>query len=554
MRKRIFSGMCVAALIAVAVSAVLLSWMDYRLLYDQMKTATRNEAGYVVAAVEGAGTGYLSRLAPVTGARITYVDQDGTVLYDSAEPASQMENHADREEIMAAARTGYGDASRLSDTMRTKTYYYAVRLSDGTIIRVSNATRSVLDVFLHSVPLLILIIVLALLSAVVLARRMAKKIVRPINDLDLEHPLENQGVYDELAPFLSRIARQNSQIHEQLEAQQRQRREFAAITANMREGLIVLDPNAVILSANRSARKLLNIPDEPCEGKSVFAYCRSRQFLPAVEKVLDGQSADTVLELPDRALRLLANPSESADGAKGALLLLVDVTESHSAEQMRREFSANVSHELKTPLTSISGYAELMMNGMVRQEDVAPFAGRIYHEANRLIALVQDIIKLSRLDEGVGLPDKQPVELLELAQGAAAQLEEAAAQRSVTVSVQGEKTTVTGIAPLLQEMLYNLTENAVRYNKPGGRVTVTVGQKEGKPFFSVADTGIGIPKADQERVFERFYRVDSGRSKQSGGTGLGLSIVKHAARCHGAAIDLKSEEGKGTTITVTFPQ
>ena len=365
--------------------------------------------------------------------------------------------------------------------------------------------------------------------------------------------MNNGEAYDELAPFLSRINKQKQQIRLEQAAQRRQRADLDSITANMREGLVVLDGSASVLSLNRSARRLLHLEEQDCVGKSIFGYCRSKQFIPAVESVLAGESVDTVMELQGRALRLLASPSQGADGTKGAILLLMDVTETYSAEQMRREFSANVSHELKTPLTSISGYAELMMNGMVKSEDIVPFAQRIHQEATRLIALVQDIIRLSRLDEGSEDLTKEPVDLLPLAKAAAEHLAALADDRKVTLTVEGESVTVEGVKPLLEEMLFNLCENAVRYNKPDGSVIVTVGQEKGKAFFSVKDTGIGIPEADRERVFERFYRVDSGRSKQSGGTGLGLSIVKHAAQCHGAAIDLDSRVGEGTTITVRFP-
>ena len=553
MRKRIFSGMCLVAVLAVVLSALLFSWMSYQQLFDQMRTITRDEAGYVVAAIEGSGTDALEKLGPVNAARITYVGQDGTVLYDSEEQPESMENHLEREEVQEALKLGFGDANRSSDTMQEQTYYYAIRMDDGTVVRVSNTTGSVLALFLHSVPLLVVIVIITILVAVVLARRAARNIVQPINDLDLDNPMNNGEAYDELAPFLSRIDKQKQQIRLEQAAQRRQRADLDSITANMREGLVVLDGSASVLSLNRSARRLLHLEEQDCVGKSIFGYCRSKQFIPAVESVLAGESVDTVMELQGRALRLLASPSQGADGTKGAILLLMDVTETYSAEQMRREFSANVSHELKTPLTSISGYAELMMNGMVKSEDIVPFAQRIHQEATRLIALVQDIIRLSRLDEGSEDLTKEPVDLLPLAKAAAEHLAALADDRKVTLTVEGESVTVEGVKPLLEEMLFNLCENAVRYNKPDGSVIVTVGQEKGKAFFSVKDTGIGIPEADRERVFERFYRVDSGRSKQSGGTGLGLSIVKHAAQCHGAAIDLDSRVGKGTTITVRFP-
>lgn len=553
MKKRIFVGMCSTAVIAVLLSTILLSYISYQQLYEQMKRATRNEAGYVVAAVEGAGTDYLDSLAPVTGARITRVDTDGTVLYDSAEPPEQMENHGDRKEIQEALKAGFGDAARLSDTMRDQTYYYAMRIEDGTVIRVSNTIDSVFSLFLNSIPLMVVTVLVAVVVAIFLARRQTKKILQPINALNLEHPLENTQIYDEIVPFLTRIEKQNHQLHEQIEAQRRQQEELTAITENMREGLVVIDQNAAVLSMNKSARRMLHVEENEFTGTSVYAYCRSKEFIGLIERVLDGEGGDAVIQWQERALRMVVSPAEAMDGAKGATLLLMDITETYSAEQMRREFSANVSHELKTPLTSISGYAELMMNGMVKQEDVAPFAKRIYDEANRLIALVQDIIKLSRLDEGTETLEMRPVNLLSLAHTVSDHLQALAEERHVTIQVDGEAQEVNGVPPLLEEMMFNLCENAVRYNKPDGHVTVTVGKRHGKAFFEVADTGIGIPEADHDRVFERFYRVDPGRSKQSGGTGLGLSIVKHAAACHHAEIYLESKVGEGTRITVQFP-
>ena len=552
MKKRIFAGMCTTAILAVVLSAILLSVVCYQRLYSQMMTATKNEAGYVLAAVEGAGIDYLDNLVPVTNARITWIAADGTVLYDSAGPEAEMENHGDRLEVRSALQYGSGQDERLSSTLGEKTYYYALRMDDGTVVRVSNTIGSVYTILLGAVPMTVVVVALAVVLAVFLSRRQTEHILKPLNSMDLEEPASHPEAYDELAPFFVRIAGQNKKIREQMEVPQRQQRELASITANMREGLVVLDGSAAILAINRSARAILGAVEENCTGQSVFAYCRDRQFLAAVEKALSGESADGVVELRGRTYRLITSPPEQVE-ARGAILLLVDVTESYSAEQLRREFSANVSHELKTPLTSISGYAELLQSGMVKQEDVVPFARRIYSEANRLIALVQDIIKLSRLDEGGGEDKMEPVKLLTLAGTVADRLQELAEERRVIVWVEGEERIVQGVPALLDEMVYNLCENAVRYNRTGGSVTITVGAREGKTFLSVADTGIGIPEGDRERVFERFYRVDSGRSKQSGGTGLGLSIVKHAARCHGARIDLSSREGEGTVITVSFP-
>ncbi|MCI8594427.1 MAG: PAS domain S-box protein [Oscillospiraceae bacterium] len=553
MRRRIFGGMCGTALLAVLLSAVLFSLACYQRLYEQMKQDTRKEAGYIIAVVEDSGSGWMERLAPVTDARLTHIAADGSVLYDSEGAAGQFENHAGRAEVRAALSGGVGESARLSGTLGEQTYYYAVRLSDGTVLRVSNTIGSVYAILLGGVPLLVLIVLAAVLTAAVLAGRQAQRIVQPINALDLEEPAANLGAYDELSPLLGRMAAQNGQIKNQMEALHRQQEELAAITANMREGLVVLSAGAKVLSMNRSAREILGAGAESVTGHSIFAYCRTREFLEVAERALAGQSGSTEIEKEGRTYRLMASPVEEGGGEGGCILLLVDITEGHSAERLRREFSANVSHELKTPLTSISGYAELLCNGMVKQEDVPRFAERIYQEANRLIALVQDIIKLSQLDEGAAELEKEPVELLALAERVAERLGDSAAERQVTVTVTGKRRTVQGVPALLDELLYNLCENAVRYNRPGGKVTVTVDERGGRTEVTVADTGVGIPENDRERVFERFYRVDAGRSKGSGGTGLGLSIVKHAAQCHGAAVSLQSAEGEGTTVTVTFP-
>lgn len=543
--------MCTITVIAVVLSALLLSIVSYRRLYSQMTAGTRNEAGYVAAAVEAAGEDYLARLAPTGGVRVSWIAADGRVLYDSAEAPERMGNHAGRTEVRQALVSGIGEDARLSGTLGKKTYYYALRLEDGTVIRLANTIDSVYATLLQSAVPTVAAVIAVVLAAAYLSRRQTGRILKPLDSLDLEDPAANETAYDELAPILRRMAGQNRKIREQMEVLQRQQDELASITANMREGLIVLDGSAGVLSLNRSARALLAAGEEDCLGKSVFGYCRDRTFLTAVERALAGESADGVLQLHGRTFRLIASPAER--GAGGAILLLIDVTESYSAEQLRREFSANVSHELKTPLTSISGYAELIQNGMVRPEDVPAFAGRIYQEANRLIALVQDIIKISRLDEGAEELSFQPVELLPLARSAALRLQRQAEERQVTLTVEGKGCTVQGAAGLLDEMIYNLVENAVRYNRPGGFVKVTAEERQGCGVLTVEDSGIGIPEADRERVFERFYRVDPGRSKQSGGTGLGLSIVKHAAQRHGAEVTLRSTEGEGTAVTVTFP-
>ncbi len=477
--------------------------------------------------------------------RLTWVAADGTVLFDTQVDPSAMEDHADREEIREALETGRGSSTRISQTLTQRTLYEAVRLDDGSVLRISSSQVSAWALILDVFQPVLLIAVAAIVLSALLARRMAKRIVEPLNKLDLEQPLNNT-VYEEISPLLQRIHQQHMQISGQLETLQRKTDEFVQITGSLKEGLMVLDREGTVLSINPTAAALF-AAGEDCVGKNFFFLDGSPKLRKALNDALDKGQGITREQRGDREYQFDLSRIESDGTVIGAVILAFDITESSNAERLRREFSANVSHELKTPLQSIMGSAELLETGLAKQEDVPRFINNIRKEASRLVSLIEDIIRLSQLDEGVDLP-MEDVELLELAQEVSAAMADRAGQKNVSLQVCGESFTVSGVRRLLYEILYNLCDNAIKYNVPGGKVCITV--KE--PALCVEDTGIGIPPEHQSRVFERFYRVDKSHSRASGGTGLGLSIVKHAAACHNAQLKLDSEPGKGTKICVIF--
>ena len=476
---------------------------------------------------------------------------DGTVLYDNTADPASMENHADRVEIQEAMRGSRGTSVRESATLSEKTIYAARRLSDGSVIRLAGAQRTVAVLLLSMIQPLLIILALSLLLAAVLASRLSKGMIQPILNLDLEHP-EQCETYDELSPLLTRIRRQNDTIQRQMETLRQRQQEFTALTENMSEGFLLLDQRGHVLSYNSGALRLLGAAP-PREEANVLTLDRGENFRQTVETALAGTRCQEHLERSGRQVQLLADPVFRGEQVAGAVLVLVDVTEREQGEQMRREFTANVSHELKTPLTAISGMAEIIKNGMVKPEDVAGFAADIYKECQRLITLVEDVIHLSRLDEGGAGLEKEPVELLGLCRKAVQRLEPLAQSGQVTIKTEGTPCTLPGIPGILEEIVYNLCDNAIKYNRPGGSVTVTVTPTKAGTELAVSDTGIGIPPEDQQRVFERFYRVDKSHSKEIGGTGLGLSIVKHGAMLHDARVELESTLGQGTTVRVIFP-
>ena len=550
MTAKLFRTSMAVAVSVMVLSIALFMGMLYQYFSDQMMTELESETWLVSRGVELDGMDYLNGLH--TTSRVTWVAADGTVLYDNEADASTMENHADREEIREALTSETGTAQRFSSTLSEQTLYVTQRLSDGTVIRLASAQKTVGLLLISMIQPILIILVLSLLLSAVLASRLSKGLIKPILSLDLEHP-EDCETYDELTPLLSRLKRQNDTIQQQMNLLKQRQTEFAALTDNMSEGFLLLDRQGHVLSHNSGALRLLGV-EEPEGEVNVLVLNREEPFRQAVDEALSGKRSQQMLHLNGRYCKLLANPVLADGKPAGAVLVLLDVTEQEQRDELRREFTANVSHELKTPLTSISGIAEIMQSGMVKPEDIQSFAGDIYQEAQRLIALVEDIIRLSRLDEGAESLEREPVNLLSIAQDVARRLDSAAQKAGVTLKVMGLSVEVRGIPSVLDEMVYNLCDNAIKYNHPGGTVNVTVAPTDdGSAEVTVEDTGIGIPVEDQSRVFERFYRVDTSHSKEIGGTGLGLSIVKHGASLHGAQIHMDSQVGRGTSVQLLFP-
>ena len=549
MTKRIFQAVCLVAAMVLVLSTGVLLALFYDNYVGRAEQSLRTEAAFVAQGLNTGGEDYLLGLTD-RSRRITLVDQDGTVRYDNTADAGQMENHLEREEIQEALSTGSGQSRRVSETLSQETFYYAILLENGMVLRLAATQSSVWALLLTVLQPAAMVVIAALVLGAILAHRAAKAIVAPINSLDLDQP-EDAKAYEELSPLLSRIARQKRTIDAQLHRARRQQEQFRLITENMSEGLLVVDSQTNLLSCNSAALRLLGAEKQP-ENPSVLALNHAEAFRTVIRDALAGRHGEGRLEVGGRSLQLLANPAGQEGEAAGAVILVMDTTEREQREALRREFSANVSHELKTPLTSISGFAELMKSGVVAQKDVMDFSQSIYDEAQRLIHMVEDIIRLSELDETELHRETGPIDLCDFCRREVERMRPEADRRGVTLSLQGEAATVQGNAQILGELVYNLLDNAIKYNKPQGSVTVTV--TPGKRVrLRVEDTGIGIPKESQSRVFERFYRVDKSHSDDVSGTGLGLSIVKHAAQFHRARVELQSTEGKGTAITVTFP-
>lgn len=538
-----------ALVLAVGLAAVM--GILYSNFDGQMRKELSKEAAYLAYGVEQQGLNYLKNIKDKS-ARITYIDQDGTVLFDNEADVSEMKNHSDRTEFQKAEKYGAGESSRYSDTLSEKTIYYALRLKDGTVLRVSGTQDSVLALVENLIfPLCGLLCLMLILSGI-MASAISKRIVKPINELDLESPEENR-IYEELSPLLSKIHRQNREIQNQLELAKQQQEEFALITENMQEGLIVIDKYTMILSANSSAWNLFHM-DRVCQGESVYCLDREEEFRHAIEQVLSGEHTELELKLNGSDIQLIANPVIRDKKTEGAVVLLVNVTEKLERESLRREFSANVSHELKTPLTSISGFAEIMQGGLVKNEDIPKFAGRIYKESQRLLQLVEDVIQISQLDEEKTSYVWEPVDVYQVCKNAFESLKEKAKRLNVHLYICGERMKMEAVRTLLEEAIYNVCDNAIKYNRNDGSVSVFLTQTAQEIQIVVKDTGVGIPKEDQDRVFERFYRVDKSHSKEIGGTGLGLSIVKHAVGALKGSVILRSEEGNGTEICMKFPK
>lgn len=550
MTKRILKSILAVSVAVLVMSTALTMGILYRYFGKQIGKELRREAAYLAIAVEKEGMEAFESLPP-EAERVTYIAEDGSVLFDSEADEDSMENHGQREEIKEASEKGSGTAVRTSDTLSKKTLYYALRLKDNSILRVSSEQYNVPGIVGGMIqPVLIMLVIMAILSYLI-AARLSRNIVDPINDLDLEHPEENQ-IYDEIAPLLSKINRQQKSLQREISDAKRQQEEFSMITENMEEGFVVIDSHTEILSNNSSALNLLGA--EPEKGRrSVLALNRSEDFQNAVERVLTGQHVLANMDLAGTSCQVTANPVYHEGQVTGAVLLIQDVTERMRGEQMRREFTANVSHELKTPLTSISGFAEIIQDGYVKPEDTKKFAGRIFKEAQRLITLVNDVIKISQLDEGKIQFEKETVDLYEETREIFKHLEPKAEEAGVHLYLYGPHIKVNTVKTILEEILTNLCDNGVKYNKPGGSLTVTLSQDGEAIQVAVEDTGIGIAQEDKNRIFERFYRVDKSHSKAIGGTGLGLSIVKHGSLFLGAKMKVESSLGEGSRFILTLP-
>ena len=548
MKSKIFrSTLFVAAVVLVCGLSFIMG-----VLYDYFDTVQRaqlqDELSLAAIGTERDGVAFLEQVES-DRFRITWVASDGTVLFDTHADAATMENHANREEIIEALYGGTGSATRHSDTLLERTIYATRRLSDGTVLRISVSRQTLLVLVVGVIQPMCIVAILAIVLSAILSNRVARKITQPLNELDLENPMEND-TYDELSPILHRIHHQRGEIKAQMRELERNSSEFAQIISHMREGLVLLDQNRTVLSINPAAQNLFGA-DESCVGRDLCTVDRRQDMSDAVDAALANGRYELRTERNGREYQFVLSRIKDQNSVNGLMILAFDVTESENAERTRREFTANVSHELKTPLQSIIGSAEMLKSGMVKPEDTHGFVEMIHREASRLVLLIEDIIRLSRLDEGMELP-REEVDLLAIAQDTAADLNLYADQKKVTVSVTGERCMVSGVRGLIYEIVHNLADNAVKYNHEGGSVDISVTTENGRSVLRVSDTGIGIPSEHHSRIFERFYRVDKSHSRQSGGTGLGLSIVKHAAQYHNAKLELSSTPGLGTTITVIF--
>lgn len=554
MNKKIFRSSLLTVCLVLVATIVLIMGLLFHFFEKQIQTELANEAGFLAQALENEGAGYFdgfdnknNRIAGNN--RITWIDKNGTVLFDSRADASELDNHADRDEIKTAMKEGKGMSTRYSKTLTEKTVNYAIRLSDGSILRVSTEQYTVVTILMGMLQPVLFIMFVALILTLVLSARVSKAIIEPINRLDLEMP-ENNDTYEELTPLLRKIADQKETIGEQLADARKKQKEFNLITENMSEGFLVIDADANLLTYNSAALNLLEIT--PPADRSVLLFCRAKEFRSVISDVLSGIKAENMMVRDERSYSLIANPVFEKEAVIGAVVVILDITEREKRDALRREFTANVSHELKTPLTSISGFAELMKAGDVPENDVIDFSESIYDEAQRLITLVNDIIKISELD-GQSIPyEKEMVDLYELSNEVIGRLEKEADKKNITFHLIGGKAEIMGVHKILEEMLYNLCDNAIKYNKENGMVDFIVNQTQDGVNVIVRDNGIGIPVSHQDRVFERFYRVDKSHSKKVGGTGLGLAIVKHGALYHHAKVSMESAVDVGTAITIAF--
>lgn len=551
MKNKIFRALVALAAMAVLVASGLITFLVSQDYFNETKKELAQEARYISMGLESGGDNFLNKIAAENGSnvRITLIDKDGIVLFDNQAEAKTLENHAMRQEVMEAVAVGAGEAERFSDTLDKTTYYYAVRLEDGKILRLARTIDSIYKSVLQMLPIMGGIVILVAFLASIVARRVTFKLIKPLDQVNLDEPLDNE-TYDELAPFLTRIAKQKRQLSKNLKKLRGKQEELTIITNNMNEGLVLLNGQQNVLFINESAAKIFGFSTKEVIGRNILTVDRAQEVQDLLQKVSQAGKGEGLYE-KDRHFYQL---SGSSVNGSGSVILIYDVTEKMTAEKLRREFSANVSHELKTPLQSILGYAEIMKNGLVKDEDKQRFLERIHAEAGNMIELIQNIMELSRLDENKTLDEFEDVDLLKLAQSVTLRLKHKAQTKGVTLNVSGSSACVCGVQSILSEVLYNLVDNSIKYNKDNGKVDVKVQDGSEEVTVSINDTGIGIGAADRERVFERFYRADKSHSKEIGGTGLGLSIVKHGVLFHKGRVELESEPGVGTTITFVLPK
>ena len=548
MTKKIFHSIFTVALVVLLASIGIATSFLYDYFNDSQVKQLKAELSLVADTVNNIGVEYFENFDS-TVFRFTVVDTSGTVLYDTEVNASEMENHADREEIVEAFKTGTGSSARNSSTLTEKTFYEAVLLENGDVLRISVSQLTVGALVIGMMPAISAILLIAAVVALLLSHTMAKKVTEPLMQLDLDNPAEN-NTYEELTPILTKVYKQHKQIRSQMDALRRKSDEFEQIVSSMSEGLVLLDEHGMVLSMNTAAKKIFAVKKE-IKGNDFLLVDRTSKMSKAIWNALEGSHSEYSEERHGSEYQFTINPIVSDDKVLGAVILVFDISDRAFAERNRREFTANVTHELKTPLQSIIGSAELLETGLVKPEDTARFVGNIRKEASRLVNLINDIIRLSQLDED-NEPATETVDLMDIAKEAAEALTVSAARRNITLDIEGESQTIFGVRRYVYEIIYNLCDNAIRYNTDGGKVTIAIRKEHGRTVVSVQDTGIGIPPEHQSRIFERFYRVDKSHSKETGGTGLGLSIVKHAVQYHNGKVSLDSEVGKGTTITVTF--
>lgn len=551
MKNKIFRALVALAAMAVLVASGLITFLVSQDYFNETKKELAQEARYISMGLESGGNDFLNKIAAENGSnvRITLIDKDGIVLFDNQAEAKTLENHAMRQEIMEAVAVGAGEAERFSDTLDKTTYYYAVRLEDGKILRLARTIDSIYKSVLQMLPIMGGIVIVVAFLASIVARRVTFNLIKPLDQVNLDEPLDNE-TYDELAPFLTRIAKQKRQLSKNLKKLRGKQEELTIITNNMNEGLVLLNGQQNVLFINESAAKIFGFSAKEVIGRNILTVDRAQEVQDLLQKVSQAGKGEGLYEKDGHFYQL----SGSSVNGSGSVILIYDVTEKMTAEKLRREFSANVSHELKTPLQSILGYAEIMKNGLVKDEDKQRFLERIHAEAGNMIELIQNIMELSRLDENKTLDEFEDVDLLKLAQSVILRLKHKSQTKGVTLNVSGSSACVCGVQSILSEVLYNLVDNSIKYNKDNGKVDVKVQDGSEEVTVSVSDTGIGIGAADRERVFERFYRADKSHSKEIGGTGLGLSIVKHGVLFHKGRVELESEPGVGTTITFVLPK